>query len=89
MFPSSIDRSDPRAQFRLYSAISRIKDHPDFQVLLDEFKAELHEQDRKNRIAQSPALEWGQGVAQFLNDLLETVEKSSGLREEYRKQVEQ
>jgi len=76
---------DPQKRFQFCTAVSRLKQTDDFTLLVDVLGECLESIDKKTRTAASPDLEWGQGAAQFLDELLQTIGSAEALRNQLRK----
>jgi sugar-specific transcriptional regulator TrmB len=65
-----------REKVQLLRSIARLKAHSEFQDLVDALRRSLSVIDQKNRAAESPTLQWGQGAAQYVSGLLETIDNA-------------
>ncbi len=65
-----------RDKVQLLRSISRLKQHSEFQDLVEALRQSLQLIDQKNRTAEVPNLHWGQGAAQYVSGLLETIDQS-------------
>ena len=70
-----ITRSE-REKYQLLRSIARLKMHSEFEDFVEALRQSLQQIDQKNRTGVTPALEWGQGAAQFVAGLLETIEQA-------------
>lgn len=61
---------------QLLRSIARLKTHSEFQDLVEALRQSLQMIDQKNRTAEAPTLNWGQGAAQYVSGLLETIESA-------------
>lgn len=52
-------------------ALARLNESPDFQSLLEAFKASLAQADRQNRIREGVQLHWSQGMSVLLAEIIE------------------
>ena len=77
------------AKVRFLAAVSRLKVNEDFQqftAILEEVQNVI---DQRNRFATSPNLEWGQGEAQLIDQILKLIGGAEKERDAIKKQVEQ
>lgn len=79
---------EERKRLQFLQALARLKQTDDFQLLIDVLHQTQQNIDKSNRIAHSPELQWGQGHAQFLNELLETIGIAEELSRDLRKKLE-
>jgi len=68
--------ANDREKVQLLRSISRLKQHSEFQDLVEALRLSLQHIDQRNRTAQDPVLNWGQGAAQYVAGLLETIDQS-------------
>ncbi|MBU2097939.1 MAG: hypothetical protein KKD00_04200 [Gammaproteobacteria bacterium] len=79
---------DERKRLQFLQALARLKQTDDFQLLVEVLHQAQTNIDKSNRIAHSPELQWGQGHAQFLNEMLETIGSAETLSRDLRKKLE-
>jgi len=68
--------NNTRETEQLLWSIQRLKSNSDFQTLVEALRQAQSQIDQKNRTATEPTLHWGQGAAQFVSSLLETIDKA-------------
>lgn len=68
-----------RDKYQLMRSIARLKMHSEFEDLVAALRQSLQVIDQKNRTADAPVLHRGQGAAQFVASLLETIEQSDDI----------
>ncbi len=61
-------------KIQLLRSIARLKQHSEFQDLVEALRLSLRSIDQRNRSAEAPQLHWGQGAAQYVAGLLETID---------------
>ena len=66
--------ANDREKVQLLRSITRLKQHSEFQDLVEALRQSLQLIDAKNRTATEPTLNWGQGAAQYVSGLLETID---------------
>lgn len=64
---------DDRQKVNLLRSIARLKQNSEFEDLVEALRLMLEHIDQKNRTAEAPNLQWGQGASQFVAGLLETI----------------
>ena len=68
--------SGDQDKLQLLRSIARLKQHSEFQDLVEALRQSLLTIDQKNRSAEAPTLQWGQGAAQYVAGLLETIDNA-------------
>ena len=77
----------PEEYLRLTAAISRLKaSSDDFRLLISTLEKLTPAIDMANRCAQPPTLQWSQGKAQLLDDILTFIGNSEKLRDDIKAQ---
>lgn len=79
---------DNRKRLQFLQALTRLKQTDDFQLLTDVLSQAQTNIDQSNRHAAMPEIQWGQGAAQFLDELLSTIGEAEKLGRELRDQIE-
>lgn len=63
-------------KIQLLRSISRLRHHSEFQDLVEALRLSLQAIDQRNRNAEAPSLQWGQGAAQYVAGLLEIIDNA-------------
>ncbi len=79
---------DEKQRLKFLLALSRLKRDSDFVALVELLEEAQYAIDKTIRTARPPELDWKQGAAQFLSDLLEMIQGSDDQAASLRKQVE-
>lgn len=67
-------------------AMNKLRNNADFNLFLKMLKSNLAEQDAANRIEDGNSLYRGQGIAQSLHSIIDTVDNSAELIAKFRTQ---
>lgn len=77
-----------RKRLQFLQALARLKQNNDFQLLIDVLNQAQTNIDCSNRKAVAPEIQWNQGAAQFLDELLDTVGTAEQQGRDLRDQIE-